>query len=126
MTVINGITPMMKYQSTFGNHYAFLRLISSMLLSSICLPAYASTAIFYGRPAPVDLLSHFTQVIVEPENMDNVDYLFDKGTKVFAYVSVGEVHATRSWYSEIPQSWFIGSNKEWGSSILDLTQQGWH
>lgn len=126
MTVINGITPMMNYQSTFGNHYAFLRLISSMLLSSLCLPAYASTAIFYGRPAPVDLLSHFTQVIVEPENMDNVDYLFDKGIKVFAYVSVGEVHATRTWYSEIPQSWFIGSNQEWGSSILDLTQQGWH
>lgn len=97
-----------------------------MLLSSICLPAYASTAFFYGRPAPVDLLSHFTQVVVEPENMDNVDYLRDKGTKVFAYVSVGEVHETRTWYSEIPQSWFIGSNKEWGSSILDLTQQGWH
>ena len=97
-----------------------------MLLSSICLPAYASTAFFYGRPAPVDLLSHFTQVVVEPENMDNVDYLRDKGTKVFAYVSVGEVHETRTWYAEIPQSWFIGSNKEWGSSILDLTQQGWH
>jgi uncharacterized protein (TIGR01370 family) len=92
----------------------------------MCLPAYASTAFFYGRPAPLDLLSHFSQVVVEPENIDNLDYLRATGTKVFAYVSIGEVHSTRTWYSEIPQSWFIGSNNEWGSSIIDLTQPGWH
>jgi polysaccharide biosynthesis protein PelA len=99
-----------------------------MLLSSVGLPVYAdpSIAFFYGRPAPVNLLSHFSQVVVEPENMDNVDYLREKGTKVFAYVSVGEVNATRSWYPEIPRSWFVGSNKEWDSGIVDLTQEGWH
>ena len=87
-----------------------------MLFSSVCLPACAdpSIAFFYGRPAPVDLLSHFTQVVVEAENMDNLDYLREKGTKVFAYISVGEVNATRRWYSEIPKSWFVGSNKGMG------------
>ncbi|WP_177171736.1 bifunctional glycoside hydrolase 114/ polysaccharide deacetylase family protein [Nitrosovibrio tenuis] len=58
--------------------------------------------------------------------MDNLVDLRDKGTKVFAYVSVGEVNWSRSWYSEIPRNWFMASNKEWGSSIIDLTQQGWH
>lgn len=116
----------MNYQLAFWNHNAFLTFIYSVLLSSMCLPASASTAFFYGRPAPLDLLSHFSQVVVEPENIDNLDNLRATGTKVFAYVSIGEVHSTRTWYSEIPQSWFIGSNQEWGSSIIDLTQPGWH
>jgi len=116
-----------KHRCIFLNHRAFATVIC-MLLSSICLPAHAdpSTAFFYGRPAPVNLLSHFKQVIVEPENMDNLGYLRDRGTKIFAYVSAGEVNWTRPWYPEIPRSWFLGGNKEWGSSIVDLTQQGWH
>ena len=28
--------------------------------------------------------------------MDNLDYLREKGTKVFAYISVGEVNATKT------------------------------
>lgn len=112
----------------FLKRYALVTLIHSMFLSSICLPVHAdsSTAFFYGRPVPVNLLSHFKQVIVEPENMDNLNYLNDQGTKVFAYVSAGEVSWTRPWYPEIPKSWFMGSNKEWGSSIIDLTRQEWH
>src|SRR5690348_14841176 len=113
---------------SFLNRYALAALIHSMVLSSICLPVYAdsSTAIFYGRPVPVNLLSHFKQVIVDAENMAEVDYLNDQGTRVFAYVSVSEVSWTRPWYSEIPKSWLLGSNKEWGSSVIDMTQQGWH
>jgi len=113
---------------SFLNRNAFLKLIHGMLFSSVCLPACAdpNIAFFYGRPAPVDLLSHFTQVVVEAENMDNLDYLREKGTKVFAYISLGEVNATRSWYSEIPKNWFVGSNREWESDVIDLTQQGWH
>ena len=111
-----------------GTVGTFARFVLGMLLSSGSLPAGAdpSIAFFYGRPAPLDLLSHFTHVVVEPENMDNPDYLRQKGTKVFAYVSVGEVNATRRWYSEIPKSWYMGSNKEWESEIVDLTQEGWH
>ncbi|WP_430233822.1 endo alpha-1,4 polygalactosaminidase, partial [Nitrosomonas communis] len=85
-----------------------------------------SIAFFYGRPVPVNLLSHYKQVVVEPENMDNLNDLHAKGTNVFAYISIGEIHPTRSWYSEIPKSWILGSNEKWGSRIIDLTQQGWH
>lgn len=99
-----------------------------LLLSGIPMPIIAdsSTAFFYGRPMPEDLLSHFRQVVVEPENIDNIETLRAKGTEIFAYISIGEINPTRSWYSEIPQRWFFGQNKAWGSSIVDLTQQGWH
>lgn len=110
----------------FLNYRVVLMLINSMLFS--CSPTHTdrSTAFFYGQPVPVDLLSHFKQVVVEPENMSNLDYLHTKGVKVFAYISVGEINRTRSWYSEIPKSWFMGSHEAWGSDIVDLTQQGWH
>ncbi len=85
-----------------------------------------STAFFYGKPVPVDSLSHFKQVVVEPENMDNLDDLHAKGVKVFAYISIGEINRTRSWYSEIPKKWLIGNHEAWGSDIVDLTQKEWH
>ncbi|SFI63188.1 bifunctional glycoside hydrolase 114/ polysaccharide deacetylase family protein [Nitrosomonas sp. Nm34] len=112
----------------FLNYRAVVLLIHSIILLSICLPLHAnqSIAFFYGRPVPVNLLSHYKQVVVEPDNMDNLDDLHAKGTNVFAYISIGEIHPTRSWYSEIPQSWILGSNEKWGSRIIDLTQQGWH
>ena len=98
------------------------------LLSIILMPmiAESSTAFFYGRPMPEDLLAHFRQVVVEPDNIDNIETLSAKGSEIFAYISIGEINPTRTWYSEIPQRWFFGHNKEWGSSIIDLTQQGWH
>ena len=58
--------------------------------------------------------------------MDDLSYLHGQGAKVFAYTSIGEVNWTRPWYSEIPKSWFLATDSEWGSSIVDLTQQGWH
>ncbi len=115
-------------KSVFLNHRSIVMFIHGMLLLGICLPIYAnpSIAFFYGQPVPVNLLSHYNQVVVEPENMNNLDYLHAKGTKVFAYIGIGEIHPTRSWYSEIPKNWFMGSDVAWGSSIIDLTQQGWH
>lgn len=105
---------------------AVVLFINSMLFS--CMPSGAnlSTAFFYGKPVPVDLLSHYKQVVVEPENMNNLDELHAKRVKVFAYISIGEVNRTRSWYSEIPKNWFMGSHETWGSDIIDLTQQAWH
>ncbi len=110
------------------SRYTSVMFIHSLLLSCASLPLYTqpSTAFFYGRPVPVDLLSHFDRVVVEPENMDNLRELSAQGVKVFAYISIGEINPTRTWYSEIPQSWLMGHNEEWGSSIVDLTQQGWH
>lgn len=100
--------------------------MSLLCVSSTINADITSTAFFYGQPAPTKLLAHFKQIVVEPENINDLDNLRSNGAKVFAYLSIGEVNLTRSWYSDIPKNWFIGSNNEWGSSIVDLTQEGWH
>lgn len=110
------------------NYRSLILFVNSMLLS--CSPAHTdrSTAFFYGHSVPVDSLSQYKQVVVEPENMskENLDFLNAKGVKVFAYISIGEVNRTRSWYSDIPKKWFAGNHEAWGSDIVDLTNEGWH
>lgn len=88
--------------------------------------AMPSTAFFYGKPVPVDLLAQFQQVIVEPDNIESIAPLLTQGTSVFAYLSVGEINPGRPWYSQIPKHWILGKNSAWGSSIVDLTNKDWH
>jgi uncharacterized protein (TIGR01370 family) len=92
--------------------------------SDVC--ANSNTAFFYGKPVPVDLLAHFEQVIVEPDNFENIDQLRAKNVDVFAYLSVGEINSSRVWFAEIPESWLLGENTAWGSHIVDLSQRAWH
>jgi polysaccharide biosynthesis protein PelA len=87
--------------------------------------ASPSTAFFYGKPVPVDLMAHFEQVVVEPDNIDNIEPLTAKGITVFAYLSVGEINQSRPWYSDIPKNWLLGENKAWGSRVVDLSKQEW-
>lgn len=104
-----------------------IRLVIVLLLFFTCTDIYAnpSTAFFYGKPVPVDLLAHFEQVVVEPDNIANIEPLTAKGISVFAYLSVGEINQSRSWFAEIPKTWILGENKAWGSSIIDLNNKDW-
>jgi uncharacterized protein (TIGR01370 family) len=104
-----------------------IRLIFCLLLFFACpnINASPSTAFFYGKPVPVELMAHFEQVVVEPDNIDNIEPLTTKGVSVFAYLSVGEINQTRPWYAEIPKDWLLGENQAWGSSIVDLSKKEW-
>jgi uncharacterized protein (TIGR01370 family) len=93
--------------------------------ASLNTHADPSTAFFYGKPVPVDLLSEFQQVVVEPENVDDIDPPTRKGTRVFAYLSVGEVNPSRAWFGDIPKSWMLGENGQWGSTIMDVSLKDW-
>lgn len=87
--------------------------------------ASPSTAFYYGKPVPTELLSHFKQIVVEPDNIDNIEQFISKGVDVFAYLSVGEINTSRTWFSEIPETWLIGKNIAWGSHIVDLSNYAW-
>jgi polysaccharide biosynthesis protein PelA len=85
----------------------------------------SSIAFFYGKPIPFKLLSQFERVVVEPDNIESIQEFKNKGVEVFAYLSVGEIHPSRIWYSTIPKDWLLGENQAWGSSVIDLSKKEW-
>ena len=104
-----------------------IKFVIYLLVFLVCSDIYASpsTAFFYGKPVPVDLMAHFEQVVVEPDNIDNIEPLTSKGISVFAYLSIGEISQSRPWFSGIPKDWLLGENKAWKSSIVDLSKKEW-
>jgi hypothetical protein len=47
------------------------------------------------------------------------------GSELFAYVSIGEIHASRSWAARVPASWRIATNAAWASEVIDQAAPGW-
>ena len=88
-------------------------------------PRFDSGAFFYGDRVPVDRLSHFDVVVVEPDATFEPREHAAAGPQWFAYVSVGEVLSNRAYFSAIPRRWLTGRNKEWDSAIVDQSARGW-
>jgi uncharacterized protein (TIGR01370 family) len=95
------------------------------MLMSYFSSGIPSAMLFYGSPVPLELLSRFDMVIVEPEYLADPTALSSSGSDVFAYISVGEINHSRSWHSDIPGSWLLGVNKDWSTSIVNLDEPGW-
>ncbi|MCK5919081.1 MAG: endo alpha-1,4 polygalactosaminidase [Cocleimonas sp.] len=86
-----------------------------------------STAVFYGANLPTHILSQYKRIIVEPDNVKQKELLAltSEGSRVFAYVSIGEVNPSRKWYKKIKPAWVLGDNKIWDSKVMDLASLGW-
>jgi polysaccharide biosynthesis protein PelA len=84
--------------------------------------ALPSIAFYYGDCPPVQQLACFDRIVVESAHLSDGDLqkLQSRGGRVHAYVSVGEAEPWRSDYEQMPKSWFLGRNADWGSDIADL------
>ena len=89
-------------------------------------PAQPSAmAFFYGANPPWDELQAFDVVVVEPGHVPNPKLPMLTHTRLAAYVSLGEVHPSRSYTAKIPKSWLRGDNKDWGSRLVNQAQPEW-
>ena len=106
---------------------AVFLLLSFTAVSAARLDARKSTAVFYGPNLPTDVLSQYSRIIVEADNVKKheLDELRANGGDVFAYLSVGEVSPTRKWFDKIQPSWVLGDNRVWDSKVMDLQSAGW-
>jgi len=99
----------------------------------IAIPVIASAttppsiAFYYANNIPIDELSQFDQVVVDPGEITDQEILKLKqfGASVIAYVSVGESERWRKDYKLINKSFFVGVNKGWNSDIMDMSLSGW-
>lgn len=87
----------------------------------------SGVAFFYGTPLPIEALSFYEQVVLEADHVsrEQIESLRRGGTSVLAYLSVGEVARTRSWYERVQPDWVLGENAVWQSDIMDLSSPGW-
>jgi len=107
--------------------WALFLVLTVTAASVVRADARKSTAVFYGPNLPTDVLSQFSRIIVEADNVKKheLNELRANGGDVFAYLSVGEVSPTRKWFDQIQPSWVLGDNRVWDSKVMDLDSAGW-
>lgn len=112
------------------NRWLRYGLIMGPLLAILPAPlawAGGSIAFYYADQPPVDELAMFDQIVVESEYLDpgQIEQLQKQGSRLFAYVSLGEARRNRPWYAEVQREWILGENKAWNSDIMNLAHAGW-
>jgi len=113
--------------------YAMRIFIRILLFMCAITPVHAalatspSIAFYYADNVPIEELSQFNQIVVDPDQIsdDNIIKLKQFGGKVIAYVSVGESERWRDDYDLIDKDLFIGVNEGWNSDIMDLDRSEW-
>jgi uncharacterized protein (TIGR01370 family) len=112
-----------------GWQRAWRWLAALLLVASNAQPACAAPtfAFYYGRDIPWESLGAFDVAVVEPGNVGATgwSHRLNPGTAVAAYVSVGEVHPTRSYFAQLPPGWKLGENPAFGSTVIDQAAPGW-
>jgi len=84
-----------------------------------------SFAFYYGAHVPVTALSSFDSVVVEPDSDFDPHAADTSHTAWLAYVSVGEVSASRAYFKDIPRAWLRGENRAWRSAVVDQAAPQW-
>jgi uncharacterized protein (TIGR01370 family) len=102
-----------------------LSCIWPIVASSAVIAAQPNIALFYGADAPWDELHVFDVVVVEPQHVPDPKLYANGKTALFAYVSVGEAGADTPYLKLIPENLKLGSNPDWGSTVLDQSKPEW-
>lgn len=113
----------------FLSHYQrFSMLICIFFYSASALaeffPQY-NLAFYYGPHPPVEILSFFKNVVIEPSSGLNPHVLEKEGAKVYAYASLGEAINLNQYGKPIDKSWVLAKNQNWQSLVLDQTNPAW-
>ena len=109
---------------------ARLLLLACLLsLLSTVRAADLSVAFYYGSAPPLTDLAAFDIAVVEPSYVakpqDHARPARDGVHELFAYVSLGEVHKSRPYYTRLPAGAVRAENTAWASGVIDQTVPGW-
>lgn len=84
-----------------------------------------SVGFIYKKDIPEEAFYLFDWLVVEPDNfspeyLKERFYIKNKKSKLIAYVSLGEVEKSRTYYNKLKREWILGENRGWNSKIVDL------
>ena len=119
--------------SRWSARLPYLLLLVSTLFGAEALAAIdtgpTSVAFYYGDNPPLTDLQAFDVAVVEPDFVPDPQSharAAEQGTHaLFAYVSLGEVQPSRSYYPGLPSGSVRNDNPAWGSKVIDQTTPGW-
>lgn len=83
----------------------------------------ATTAFFYGKPIPAELMQAYDQVVVEPGHNHDVAALAKSHAALVAYLSMGEVAKHK--LDQTDKAWRLSQNDAWASTVMDLSHPGY-
>ncbi|PIR20008.1 MAG: hypothetical protein COV45_08520 [Deltaproteobacteria bacterium CG11_big_fil_rev_8_21_14_0_20_47_16] len=101
-----------------------------LLLLGISVGAYARAItpwlIDYGSTIAPSQIATVSIAIVDPDNISPSQFK-QVSTKLFAYISIGEVNNTRSWWAQVKgASWLVEPNPDWpGAFRVDVRAKAW-
>lgn len=101
----------------------FLFLISLHL--SLWAKKSHDVAFYYAKAPSETFMQHFDWIVVDPDVIHPA-IMRRYQSKLFAYVSIGEIEEWRSSNTNYDRTWIIGNNKAWNSLIADYTNQEYH
>lgn len=101
--------------------YRYLFILLLMVASCRTTRDMTTFAVSYGRLNP-SAIKNFDFVIAEPDRFskEQVQSLYHKHLKLLGYISLGEVNSNRSYYNTLKKRGFVGTNRNWGASYLNL------
>ena len=81
---------------------------------------------FYGEYADETLLAAYDLAILDPGYRGSIGEIADQGTRVFGYVSIGEVRSADAGFAHVDRTALLTENPNWpGTWIIDVRAPAW-
>jgi len=83
-----------------------------------------SAMVYYGGEPSYSMVGIHDYIILQPDLVDEYTHgfkLYKK--KIYAYVSIGEIHPGIKQYPLIKKEWVLHENKAWKSKVLDISNK---
>jgi uncharacterized protein (TIGR01370 family) len=84
-------------------------------------------AVYYGADAPADSFVDYRMVVFDSDRHPDIEPIAARRTQVLGYLSIGEVHRTRSYFAEVErEGLLVYENPTWpGAFAVDVRDPRW-
>ncbi len=84
-------------------------------------------AVYYGADAPVDAFADYRMVVFDSDRHPDIEPIAARRTQVLGYLSIGEVHRSRSYFAEVErEGLLVYENPNWpGAFAVDVRDPRW-
>jgi len=104
----------------------FLSVLLFFTLSLFGALTDKSAMVYYGKNISYPTVGIHDYIIVQPELTNTKTHGFSLyKDKIYAYVSIGEIHQGVKEYKDINSSWVLTKNEAWKSEVLDIKNEAY-